>query len=263
MPPVARTFRGNVSGLSSGEVSKIITRYIGVSQGYLGDFSYRTHADFYPEYCDLDMEPSLIEGTTRERFQQILRQASPWEQAKIVRGVVERFPVGAFKAPTTRTVALREELLQMAARLEGIAVAGPSPRITSDLVQRALADAETLIRSQGAASAVDRVHTALHGYLMAVCADAGLNHGADANVTTLFRLIRDQHPKVAATSAPRSQEITSILRALAGIIDALSPLRNMASVAHPNPKLLDDAEAVLVVNTARTLLQYLDAKLKA
>jgi hypothetical protein len=43
-------------------------------------------------------------------------------------------------------------------------------------------------------------------------------------------------------------------------MDALQPIRNNASVAHPNEALLDAPEAMLVVNTARTLLHYLDAK---
>jgi hypothetical protein len=52
--------------LTNQEVMKIVNRYIGVSGGYLGDFSYRTHADFYPEYCELDIDPNQHEGTTRE-----------------------------------------------------------------------------------------------------------------------------------------------------------------------------------------------------
>ena len=43
--------------LTRQEVLKVVNRYIGVDGGYLGDFSYRTHADFYPEYCDLDTDP--------------------------------------------------------------------------------------------------------------------------------------------------------------------------------------------------------------
>ena len=35
------------SGLTDGEITRIVNRYIGVSGGYLGDFSYRTHVDFY------------------------------------------------------------------------------------------------------------------------------------------------------------------------------------------------------------------------
>jgi hypothetical protein len=48
---------------------------------------------------------------------------------------------------------------------------------------------------------------------------------------------------------------------MGAILDALNPVRNRASVAHPNPTLLDQHEAMLVVNAARTILHYLDAKL--
>jgi hypothetical protein len=43
-------------------------------------------------------------------------------------------------------------------------------------------------------------------------------------------------------------------------MDALNPIRNTASVAHPNADLLKKDEAMLVVNSARTLLHYLNAK---
>jgi hypothetical protein len=48
---------------------------------------------------------------------------------------------------------------------------------------------------------------------------------------------------------------------VAAILDALNPMRNRASVAHPNPTLLEQPEAMLVVNAARTILHYLDAGL--
>jgi hypothetical protein len=60
---------------------------------------------------------------------------------------------------------------------------------------------------------------------------------------------------------PREQNVTQVLRAMASILDAMNPVRNMASVAHPNPTLLAEAEAMLVINACRTVLQYLDAKL--
>ena len=85
------------------EITRLVNRYVGVSGGYLGDFSHRTHADFYPEYCDLDINPYEYEGTTRERFIQILSSRHPGDQAKIIRGVIERFPIEAADAPATRT----------------------------------------------------------------------------------------------------------------------------------------------------------------
>ena len=65
-----------MAGMTRMDIKKLVNRYIGVSGGYLGDFSYRTHADFYVEYCDLDIDPYKYEGTTRERFEKIL-ETSP------------------------------------------------------------------------------------------------------------------------------------------------------------------------------------------
>src|SRR4051812_45894768 len=107
-----------IEPLASSAIYRIVNRYIGVSGGYLGDFSYRTHCEFYPEYCDLDIDSSGFEGTTRERFIAILSGAEPRVQARIVRGVVARFPVGQSGAPATRTDALKNELIGLAGELE-------------------------------------------------------------------------------------------------------------------------------------------------
>ena len=91
---------------------KIVNRYIGVTGGYLGDFSYRTHADFYPEYCDLEIDPHRYEGTTRQRFIAIISEQEPWVQARVVRGVTERFPVDGPASPPTRTKELRSHQMR-------------------------------------------------------------------------------------------------------------------------------------------------------
>ena len=61
--------------LSNPEVFTVVNRYIGVCGGYLGDFSYRTHAEFYLEFCDVDVDADKLEGTTRERFLTILQRS--------------------------------------------------------------------------------------------------------------------------------------------------------------------------------------------
>src|SRR5262249_37919660 len=43
-------------GLKQSEIRKLVYKYIGVSGGYLGDFSYRSHHEFYIE-LDLDIDP--------------------------------------------------------------------------------------------------------------------------------------------------------------------------------------------------------------
>jgi Abortive infection C-terminus len=248
-----------VAGLSKRDIFHVVNRYIGVSSGYLGDFSYRTHSEFYGEYCDLDVDPSVYDGTTRERFIQVLEHADPRTQAAILSGVLEKYPEGSDQL---RTPESRRHVDGLIARCLGEAdVRTPELRISSDVVRRAIADAETLMESSGPTSAVDRVHTALHGYLKAACDEAGIAYPSDASILGLFKLLKEQHPRLQ-TLGPHQDAVVQVLRSLGAVMDALNPARNRGSVAHPNDDLLDSHEAVLFINAARTVLQYLDAKLE-
>jgi hypothetical protein len=246
--------------LTNQRIQIVVNRYIGVTGGYLGDFSYRTHTDFYPEYCGIDdVFPDTYQGTTRQRFIEILSTRNPHDQAKILRGVVDRF--GNDDEETPARMRLRQEILQWAAELEGATMIPiASPVETRAVVIRALGDAESLIRTSGATSAVDRIHTALHGHLLAVCEGAGIEIEEGATSTRALKLLRQHHPALQATG-PRADDITRVLNSLANVLDTLNPIRNNASVAHPNMQLLDDPEALLAINAGRTIFAYLDAKL--
>ncbi|MBZ5599167.1 MAG: abortive infection family protein [Acidobacteriia bacterium] len=140
-------------------------------------------------------------------------------------------------------------------------VAMPELKITSAVVERALSDFETLAQSKGGhVSSIDRIHTALHGYLAEVCREAGIQHDDSAGITTLFKLIRLQHPKLQ--NSPPGEEAQRIVLALATIVDTLNPVRNWKSMAHPNEELLGEAEAMLAANAVRSLLHYLNSKLQ-
>jgi hypothetical protein len=137
----------------------------------------------------------------------------------------------------------------------------PSLQITSDVVDRALRDAENLIHTSGATSGLDRVHTGLHGYLKAACDKYTIAYPKDPSITALFKLLREQH-RAFQVSDPQDADIDRIIKALAVVIDALNPLRNRGSMAHANEKLLKEPEAMLAINCVRTLISYLDAKLR-
>lgn len=248
----------NAAGLSRGDIQRIVTRFIGVQDGYLGDFSYRTHAEFYPEYCDLDIDPYEFDGTTRERFIAILSALDPGDQACVIRGLLDRFPLD--EGPESRNEEMRDEMLRLAERCDSSGVAPLIPAATSAVVVGALADAETLIRTSGATSGVDRLHTALHGHLKALCNAAEIGHDPSASMGALLKCLRNNHPKLADLG-PRPQEVKAALNACASILGALDPVRNQASYAHPSDHLLDEPEAMLVINATRTVLTYLDAKL--
>ncbi len=249
-----------VGGLTNREIIRIVNRYIGVSGGYLGDFSYRTHADFYPEYCDLDINPFdyLDAGTTRERFIRVLEKSPPHVQAKIIRGVIEKYPVGSDEL---RAESTRDELIAMAERLErGGMVAGSAPALTSEVVIRAIDDVEALLQGGGPTSAVDRVHTSLHGHLRYLSDEATIPYDREDTMVGLLKKLRQAHPKLQDLG-PRASDIDTVLKASGSILDALNPVRNNASVAHPNEHLLGRNEAQLVINIGRSLLSYIDGKI--
>lgn len=126
-------------------------------------------------------------------------------------------------------------------------------------VSNALVDASVL----GAPRAVDRVHTAMHSYLHQICDEAGLSDvGATPTMARLLKVIKQQHPAFSELG-PREEHVARVLQAMGTILDALNPLRNHHSAAHPLNQLLDEPEANLVCNTVRTLLAYLDARLYA
>jgi hypothetical protein len=137
----------------------------------------------------------------------------------------------------------------------------PNPEITTEAVERALKDSQQLIFTSGAASAVDRVHTALHGYLRAICSKKHFQCSDRASLTELFKVVRTNHSSLK-NSGIGMEESKKLLGALATMVDTINTLRNGASIAHPNDKILEEAEAVLAINCTRTILHYLDTKLK-
>ena len=104
------------TALSTSEILALVNQYIGVDGGYLGDFNQRTHADFYREYCNLTIDPNKYKGTTRERFIAIISTVPPQDQAAIIRGIINKFPIG--KGPTTRTTEMLTTLRRVVQRLE-------------------------------------------------------------------------------------------------------------------------------------------------
>jgi hypothetical protein len=131
----------------------------------------------------------------------------------------------------------------------------PELKSTSATVELALENLNTLLQhsQRGGASAVDRIHTALHAHLIFLCKKTGQIPDERAGLDALLSLLRKGHPELDGQSE-------KIIRALAKIIHALSPVRNDNSLAHPNESLLEEPEAILVLNAGKTLLRYLESR---
>lgn len=247
--------------LTRPEIFLVANSYIGVSNGYLGDFSYRTHEEFYPYYCDLNISTYAIDGTTRQRFLHILENSDAPTQAKILKGVLRKYPVDFFpeeqRQAKQRIASKIEELI---GRLEsGQVVASEQLIVTNETVERAIQDTKVLLENNGATSGVDRIHTALHGYLKEVCKQEGISLTDDENLTQVFKKLKASHPKLQL-GGPRQSDIDQIINSFSNTLDKLNPIRNKASLSHPNEELLEEDEAMFVVNSAQTVLNYLNRK---
>ena len=130
----------------------------------------------------------------------------------------------------------------------------------SDIVEAALNDAEVLLSTNGPVSAIDRAHTALHGYLISACDNHFIQYNKGAGVTELYKVIRKNVTDIKELGE-RSEDLNKMLRSLMSVLDALNPIRNRASIAHPNENLLGEEEAMFVINIISSVLHYLDAKL--
>lgn len=248
--------------LTKPEIYAVTNSYIGVSSGYLGDFSYRSHEEFYPYFCDVDISPAAYEGTTRQRFLHILENADTATQSKILRGVLKKYPVESFpqeQQPVKQRVA--NSIEGMIARLDRIAVSQEQLIYTNDTVERAIKDTQLLIEKNGATSGVDRIHTALHGYVREVCKQTGIPTEEEDSLTQIFKKLKTSHPALQ-TNGPRQSDIDHIINSFGNALDKLNPIRNKASLSHPNEELLHEDEAMFVINSAQTVLNYLNRKFK-
>lgn len=143
--------------------------------------------------------------------------------------------------------------------LESVKTEAPASLSSGDVVLLALSDAEHLMHISGPVSAVDRLHTALHGYFRSLCVDGGLTVADDASLTALFKALRTTHP-ILKDLGSYDNDLVRVLHGFANAIDAINSLRNNGSIAHPSEDLLGEPEAHLAVNASRTIFNYIRAK---
>lgn len=142
------------------------------------------------------------------------------------------------------------------------AVPPPAIENTSAVVKLALENVASHLRDGTPVSGVDRIHTALHGHLRMLCRNAGLVAEDENEVTilSLWRKLEAAHPAFQGDIAHKDHT-AKFLRGMATAFDALNPVRNSGSIAHPNDLLLGEPEARLMIDFGYSFLNYLDRRI--
>ena len=127
----------------------------------------------------------------------------------------------------------------------------------SGTVQKAVEDAEVFIREGRYDSAVDRVHTAFHGYLRQLLTEHGVAYGADDGLPSLFSKLHGYYgDSIQPTDV--AERLKTILRSAGGMINAVNELRNNNTIAHPNGQLIQKREAQLVIRMVHAVVDYVE-----
>ena len=126
----------------------------------------------------------------------------------------------------------------------------------NQILREAIDDAEILIENGKPANAYDRIYTALHGVLKQKCEEQDIIIGDRDTVTSILSKIR-KHIHVVEP-ADKATETAKILASISKIIYILNEMRNKKSLAHPNKTLLENDEALFVINISKAIMRYVN-----
>lgn len=132
-------------------------------------------------------------------------------------------------------------------------------RITqrTQTISFAINDAETLMRGGRVSSAVDRIHTAFHGYLRQLLDTHQLTYDEGETLSQLYSKLHTfygssiQPPDVADL-------VRTALRSASGVVSSINDIRNRHTIAHPNADLIQAREAMLIIGLVKTVVDYLE-----
>ncbi|WP_274482693.1 abortive infection family protein [Paenibacillus polymyxa] len=262
---------GYMFKLSGKEINTVLS-YIGGTGGYLGDFTYASHSQFYPMFCGLDIDPYKYEGTTRQKFMKILSEATPLSQAKILQGIVDKYPLTYFENHLENEMISLSEYENKKRILDSITswihqLSGQGLVEINELVynfefvQDTLDQCQTMISQHNCSSAIDRAHTALHGYLKETCKKADLQINlSNPKIQDYWSKLKQEHPLFLIEHSQSHLPINQIVNAVSKMLEGLNEIRNNRSFSHPNEEIIKEPEAKFVINLFRSILQYVDQK---
>lgn len=258
--------------LGGKEVNSVLG-YIGGEGGYLGNFTYASHAQFYPMYCGVDIDTNNFQGTTRQRFTRILSEAEPFIQSKILQGVLDKCTLEFFENQFNEGYLTQYEfeqkkrihnnILTWISELKDKGLLESKNLIYNyEFVQETLNQCQTLISQHSCQSAIDRAHTALHGYLKETCKNEGLLiKENNPRIQDYWSKLKQEHPSILIDYSQSHLPINQIVNTIGKLLENLNDIRNNKSYTHPNEEIIGEEEAKLVINLFRSILNYIDSKI--
>ena len=128
----------------------------------------------------------------------------------------------------------------------------------TEVIGKAISDAELLMEQGKYDSAFDRVHTAFHGYLRKLLDNKSVDYEESDTLSQLYtKLHTELSSKMGSTEI--AELVKKSLRSASGIIAAINEMRNRHSLSHPNDDLLQKREAEFAIKLIKDLSDYINS----
>lgn len=128
----------------------------------------------------------------------------------------------------------------------------------TEVIAKSIADAELLMSQGKYDSALDRVHTAFHGYLRKVLENRGVSYEES---DTLSQLYSKLHSDVSSMigSASIAGLIKTAIRSSSGVVASFNDMRNRHSLSHPNDELIQKRESEFMIKLIKDITDYINS----
>lgn len=128
----------------------------------------------------------------------------------------------------------------------------------NETLKRAIGDA-TILMSQGRyGSSIDRIHTALHGYLRVQLDHLEVSYEESDMMPKLFNLLYKKWETIGNSEV--DDMMLKSLRSASSILTVLNDIRNRYSLAHPNDEIIEESEAKLVLGLTECICSYMEKR---
>lgn len=237
----------------------LVDQALGMTGGYVLDFSDRTFNDFVRRKFGIDATAPLYieDGTSKaKRFRALLRSVVPGAQAEILKAFWAYRQKECPHHPSDLEPRVETAFLEMISRLEGTTSKidlGVIEKFTDDPTLSELVDAiEREIQANAPHAALDRLHT----YTMKKFADLLAADGIEVLPKDSLHGRAGRYINGLRRSGAIGGISEQIAKSAAQIFEQFNDVRNNRSLAHDN-ELLSRAEGRFVFETVLSLLRFI------
>jgi hypothetical protein len=247
-----------MSDLNSSEKRKL-ERLLGMSTGYVINFSDRTFSEFVEEHTgrDINDESYNDKGTSKaNRLRSFWKLESNHVIGRLITALIDYgeeidwFRDNAPLALDCRSIGIRLTQGSLVPEMDAL-----SATVDERDFEAIASQVREAIEKNQPETGLDRLHTFVIKYVRVLCDRHGITHSRDKALHSVFgEYVRLLHDK----GLLESEMTTRILKSSISVLESFNHVRNNQSLAHDNP-ILNYDESLLIFNHVAASIRFLRA----